>query len=294
MNGVLSFFANGGRSGPPRESRFKREDKKTQRAYGRGFGGDRDRGPRDKNDPVNEESYQKGAVIEDSDFNFTEDLKKLVGPRGSGTFLFTQHPLTQAFMAKYGLDAQDIIKLRTGVTQRGFGSKINEVFDKVTKTGNLKFSFPGMSFTPQSVIAQFKPGMTPFDRLPSTRGGIMGFVEDKFGAGPFSGIADKLAGGSPMGSAGLAMGRNLGLEGNDLNKFASVMANNRNLYNEMMTDPFMRERNLDMFIDRTQMGLPTGGGNRTPAPEPDPITAAYNPAMNPFFNQGIQPFSFFV
>jgi hypothetical protein len=293
MNGVLSFFANGGRSGPPRESRFKRIDKKTQRAYGKGFGGDRDRGPKDQNDPVNEEPYQKGAVIEDSNFNFTEDLKKLVGPQGSGTFLFTQNPRTKAFMAKYGLDDQDIIKLRMGVTQRGFGSKINEVFDKITKTGNLKFSFPGMSFTPQSVTAQFQLGMTPFDRLPSTRGGFMGGIENLFAKGAFSSLADKLAGGSPMGSAGLAMGRDLGLEGNELNKFASVMANNRNLYNEMMTDPFMRERNLNMFVDQTQRGLPTRDG-KAEEPTPDPITAAYDPSMNPYLNSGIGNFRFFT
>ena len=44
-------------------------------------------------------------------------------------------------------------------------------------------------FNAQNVISQFEKGMTPFDRLPSTRGGLMGFVENLFGAAPFSMIA---------------------------------------------------------------------------------------------------------
>ena len=117
---------------------------------------------------------------------------------------------------------------------------------------------------------------------------------DKFAAGPFSSIADKLAGGSPQGSAGLAYGKNIGLEGDRLNQFASVIANDRDLYNQMGLLDFMKQREIDELSYNTQRGLPTGGGNRTPEPTPDPITAAYNPAMNPFLNSGIGNFELFV
>jgi len=115
------------------------------------------------------------------------------------------------------------------------------------------------------------------------------FLEDKFGAGRFSSFADKLAGGSPQGAAGLAFGRDLGLEGDRLNQFASVIANDRDLYNQMALTNFMKQREIDELSYDTQRGLPTGGGNRTPAPA-DPITAAYNPADNPYGSFGIGNF----
>ena len=48
------------------------------------------------------------------------------------------------------------------------------------------------------------------------------------------------------------------------------------------------------FVEDLKKLIGPQGSGRTPEPTPDPITAAYNPAMNPFFNQGIQPFSYMV
>ena len=288
MNGIQSFVGGGGAFGKDtRSEKQKRKDREQLRQ-------DRTGGREDKPFEQQFEDLQQSNRQRAEDFNFVEDLKKLIGPAGSGTFLFTQNPRTQAFMAKYGLTPQDIIKLRTGVTQRGFQGNIRDVGAQALKNYTGGIGPLALGFNPSSVITQFKQGMTPFDRLPSTRGGLMGFVEDKFGAGPFSSIADKLAGGSPQGAAGLAFGKDIGLEGDRLNQFASVIANDRDLYNQMALTNFMKQREIDQLSFDTQRGLPTGGGNRTPAPEPDPITAAYNPGLNPFLNQGIQPFSYMV
>ena len=225
------------------------------------------------------------------DNNFVEDLKKLIGPQGSGTFLFTQNPRTQEFMEKYGLDAQDIIKLRTGVTQRGFQGNIRDVGAKALS--NLRLS--NNLFDPRAVIQQYyREGMSPKDVLPSTRGGVMGFLENAFNAGPFAGFGRMLAGGSPQGVAGLFYGNQAGLSPEQVQKLGAVSANTPNVYNQLMSTPQLMQRNIDEFSYNTQRGLPTGGGNREVKPEPDPITAAYNPGLNPFLNQGIQPFSYMV
>ena len=168
------------------------------------------------------------------DNNFVEDLKKLVGPAGSGTFLFTQNPRTQEFMKKYGLDAQDIIKLRTGVTQRGFQGNIRDVGAKALS--NLRLS--NNLFDPRAAIQQYyREGMSPKDVLPSTRGGVMGFLEDAFNAGPFAGFGRMLAGGSPQGVAGLFYGNQAGLSPEQVQKLGAVSANTPNVYNQLMSTP---------------------------------------------------------
>ena len=221
---------------------------------------------------------------------FAEDFQKLVGPAGSATFLFSGNPNAQAFMKKYGLKEGDLAKLRLSVTQRGFRDLGEGIFQDVQD----RFKLSGPMFNIQDALSQYRKGMTPFDRLPSQRSGIMGFVEDKFGAGPFSRFGDFLAGGSPMGSAALAFGKLRGLEGDQLNQFASSIANNRDLYNQMMMTPEMQRRSFEQNLINIERGLPRNSGNQVTEPEPDPITAAYNPSMNPFLNQGIQPFSFMV
>ena len=221
---------------------------------------------------------------------FAKDFQKLIGPAGSATFLFSGNPNARAFMEKYGLKEGDLAKLRLSVTQRGFRGLGEEVFSDVQE----RFPNMGSLFNVQDALSKFKVGMTPFDRIPSQRGGIMGFLEDKFGTGPFSKIGDFLAGGSPMGSAGLAFGKKQELEGNQLNQFASSIANNRDLYNQMMMTPEMQKRSFEQNLINIERGLPRNSGNQVTEPEPDPITIAYNPAMNPFLNQGIQPFSYMV
>ena len=142
--------------------------------------------------------------------------------------------------------------------------------------------------------------MSPKDVIPSTRAGFMGDVENLFNKGPFAGIARFLAGSTPQGGAGLFYGNQLNPEGDRLftreqaQQLGAVSANFPDVYNQLMQTPQLMQRGIDEFSYSTQRGLPTGGGNRDVKQEPDPITATYNPAMNPFFNQGIQPFSYMV
>ena len=221
---------------------------------------------------------------------FNKDFQELIGPAGGGTFLFTGNRKAQEFMQKYGLTPQQLINLRLSVTQPGFRELGMKVFEDVQK----RYKPSQSMFNIQNALSQFQTGMSPFDRLPSARTGIMGGIEDLFAKSPFSGIADFLSGGSPMGSAGLAYGRTQDLSGDRLNQFASVIANDRDLYNQMMMTPEMQKRAFEQNLINVERGLPRGGGNQVTKPEPDPITAAYNPSLNPFFNSGIQPFSYMV
>ena len=234
------------------------------------------------------DSEQRRNVGKNIDFN--KDFQELIGPAGSGSFLFSGNRKAQEFMRKYGLSKQDLINLRLSVTQPGFRGLGMKVFEDVQK----RFKPSQSMFNLQNALQQFQTGMSPFDRLPSARGGIMGGIEDLFAKSPFSGIADFLSGGSPMGSDGLAYGRTQGLSGDKLNQFASVIANDRDLYNQMMMTPEMQKRAFEQNLINVERGLPRGGGNQVTKPEPDPITAAYNPGLNPFLNQGIQPFSYMV
>ena len=236
------------------------------------------------------QEYQQDLVKEN---NFVDDLKKLIAPSGQ-TYLFTQHPGTQAFMKKYGLNEQDIIKLRLGATERGFQGYIRDVGAKAI--ANLRLS--NNLFDPRAAIRDFyEKGMSPMDRLPSTRGGIMGFVEDKFGAGPFSKLGDFLAGGSPRGVAGIYyLNQQLDSQGNKLfspeqaQQLGAVSANIPSVYNQLMATPELLQRGINEFSYSTQKGLPTRN-NQEPQPAPaDPITAAYNPAFNPYGSFGIGNF----
>ena len=291
MNGIQSFVGGGGAFG--KDTRSKKQKQRDREQLRK----DRTGGRPDKSNKQQFEDLQQSNRERAQNFTFADDLKKLAGPTGSGSFLFTQNPATQAFMQKYGLSPQDIINLRLGVTQRGFQGNIRNVGAKALQNYTGGIGPLALGFNPQNVISQFKEGMTPFDRLPSDRGGLMGFIEDKLGAGPFSSFADRLAGGSPQGAAGLAFGKNIGLEGDRLNQFASVIANDRDLYNQMGLSNFMKQREIDQFSFDRQRGLPRGA-SRAPESEPDPITAAYtpsyNPGLNPFLQQGIQPFNYMV
>jgi hypothetical protein len=299
MNGILTFFANGGRSGPPRESRFKRIDKKTKREYGEGFAGGSGGGGGQNDDQNNDQNNDQnkplasasGAQSGGIENNFIEDLKKLAGPQGSGTFLFTSNPNTKAFMNKYGLDTQDIINLRLGFTQRGFQGNITDAFKKAQS--NLNF---GMK-TPNFFINRYKdlydPDYAIGDRFSTATTGLGKFLEPLGGMGFFGGIRN-LAG-SDQAQRGMNFARNvLGLKGDDIQKFGATVANQPNLFNSMMMQPEMQRYEVQQLADRTFKGLPTRGGNKTPEPTPDPITAAYDPSMNPFLNSGIGNFRFFT
>ena len=170
MNGIQGFYVGG---------RTEIGTEKQKKSTGAG-GYDKTIRERQK-DNNKEKQFQKqrlekqGQTLQDN--NFVEDLKQLIGPQGSGTFLFTSNPRTKAFMDKYGLDTQDIIDLRLGATQRGFQGNIRKVGEKAL--GNLRLS--NNLFDPRAAIQQYyREGMSPKDVLPSTRGGVMGFLENRF------------------------------------------------------------------------------------------------------------------
>lgn len=302
MNGIQGFYIGGSAdnrlkaaSSMPRTS-FSQNQK--VRDLGQKFRERRDKGNqntqqqimRDMRENFKDErrDYNQQLAKEN---NFVDDLKKLIAPSGQ-TYLFTQHPGTQAFMKKYGLDAQDIIKLRTGVTQRGFQGNIRDVGAKAI--GNLRLD----TFDPQAAIRDFyQKGMSPMDRLPSTRSGIMGFIEDKFAAGPFSKLGDFLAGGSPQGVAGMYyLNQQLDPQGNRLfspeqaQQLGAVSANIPSVYNQLMATPELLQRGINEFSYSTQKGLPRRNNQEPQPAAADPITAAYNPADNPYGSFGIGNF----
>ena len=182
--------------------------------------------------------------------DFIDDLK---GAAQEG--LFTTGNKTKAFMAKYGLSPSDIIDLRTGINT-GLGkfittddqSRLNKNILQAL-VGDLQAEGILRNFGPASGKIQkiagdiFEPGMTKYDRQPLT--GIPSLSPlINLGMRGF----DLLAGGSPQGMRGIFYGRNvLGLEGEDLNNFAASVANDSNLYNQMMTTPEMQNYQLNEF-----------------------------------------------
>jgi len=182
--------------------------------------------------------------------DFIEDLK---GAAQEG--LFTGGTKTKNLMAKYGLDASDIVKLRTGINT-GLGTFISSsdkdligknileaIAGDLIRQGKIRSSGPGGEFLQNIATDTFKEGMTKFDRPPMT--GIFSMLP---GAQLFSRGLDFIAGGSPQGVRGLFYGRNvLGLTGEELDNFAASVANNPNLFNQMMSTPEMQKYQLDEF-----------------------------------------------
>jgi len=182
--------------------------------------------------------------------DFVEDLK---GAAQEG--LFTGGTKTKNLMAKYGLDASDIVKLRTGINT-GLGTFISSsdkdligknileaIAGDLIRQGKIRSSGPGSEFLQNIATDTFKEGMTKFDRPPMT--GIFSMLP---GAQLFSRGLDFIAGGSPQGVRGLFYGRNvLGLTGEELDNFAASVANNPNLFNQMMSTPEMQKYQLDEF-----------------------------------------------
>ena len=284
MNGIQGFYIGGGITKDSDARKSLQQAQKKFATQRKNFDRDNANKNRQTREDFIRDSTDRRNIQRQNEF--AEDFQKLVGPAGSATFLFSGNPNAKAFMKKYGLREGDLAKLRLSVTQRGFRDLGEGIFQGVQD----RFKLSGPMFNIQDALSQYQKGMTPFDRLPSQRTGIMGFIEDKFGAGPFSKFGDFLAGGSPMGSAALAYGRLKDLEGDQLNQFASAIANNRDLYNQMMMTPEMQKRSFEQNLINIERGIPKSN-NREPQPvAADPITAAYNPADNPYGSFGIGNF----
>jgi hypothetical protein len=189
--------------------------------------------------------------------------------------LFTGGTKTKAFMAKYGLSDTDIAKLRTGIDQ-GLGTRIggkggNILTDYagldgiLRDRGTIKDFYESPDFLQQRSSEIFEPGMTKYDRDPIT--GLMALS-------PVANIGlrglDAIAGGSPRGLRGLVYARDvLGLTGEDLDNFAATVANDRNLYNQIMSTPEMQKYQLDEFRAET---VKQARANRDGRGDPNPIS----------------------
>ena len=190
--------------------------------------------------------------------DFIDDLKDAYK---SG--LFTGGTKTKAFMDKYNLDASDIVKLRVGIDQ-GLGTVISssdrnkiggnvlsDLVGDLRAEGILRTSGPGAEFLKQRASEIYEPGMSRFDKLPiyeNPEGIFQTAANFTNQYNPILRGFDLLAGGSSQGMRGLYYGRNvLGLEGEDLDNFAASVANDRNLYNQMMNAPQMQDYQLNEF-----------------------------------------------
>ena len=146
MNGIQSFVGGGGAFGQDvRDKKQKEIDRKQLQK-------DRTGGRGDKSNKEQFEDLQQSNRNRAENFNFAEDLKKLAGPQGSGTFLFTSNPNTKAFMDKYGLDTQDIIDLRLGAGTLAFSNVTAEhaSFDMWFDSPNLSSIYEKLIILPES------------------------------------------------------------------------------------------------------------------------------------------------
>ena len=196
--------------------------------------------------------------------------------------LFTGGNKTKDLMFKYGLSSDQIRDLRVGIDQ-GLGTRIgdggNILSDILKDRQYILAEYSGNYAADQDDIRSsarniYEPGMSRFDKLPiyeNPEGIFQTAANFTNQYNPILRGFDFLAGGSSQGMRGLYYGRNeLGLEGEELNNFAASVANDRDLYNQMMTTPTMKEYELNEFraeANKNAMAQRRGG-------DPDPISGS--------------------
>jgi len=303
MQGIQGFYigGNSGKGGGGMPSKSFSQNQKV-RDIGQRFRERRDSGGNQNNQggggSSNKEIAEKfnvtkpGEAYRDTGGTAQDFQKDLAKAAQFG--LFTQHPFTKELMRKYNLDTQDVINLRLGTGSGGVGradpSKLYNkyatnpsqlgVFQKVLGSGMIPMALGPGNIGPGGISA-FREGMSVYDR-PAPQG-----FKDQLAA-LLGARFDKIAGGSPYGIAALDYGRNvLGYEGDQLNKFASSVANDRNLYNQMMTQPYSIDKQFQqMMYGYQQANRPEGRGDEPKVSEPTPV-AGYQPVLNPYLpNQG--------
>ncbi len=293
MNGIQYFVGGGGAYGQDKRSNYQKQKDAADLARntrnnnkGGGNRGDNNTNrsyvPPKKDEEENKNFIQKffdkgkpENVITGDDF--ASDLKK------ASKYLYTQHPYAKELMAKYNLDNQDIIDLRIGMTQRGFGDKIRGVFEKPGGPRDMMMQnytrVPGFKqFGQDQVMAGFEEGMTSSDYVNPDLNPITASMSRM----PFLKGVNAFFG-SPMGQRGTYFGREeLGLEGDALERYAASIANNPELYNQMMATPRMQDYDFNEFIYGVRRDLPPprGGIENLPAAEPGFDFITDNPYLN--------------
>ena len=235
---------------------------------------------------------------------FVKDLKDAYR---SG--LFTGGTKTKALMDKYNLNSDDIVKLRTGIDQglgirmgTGSGNVLKDVVRDLRNEGILSYSdTQGQALYDKSQDI-FQPGMTKYDREPMT--GILGMA-------PLInlGVAgmDLIAGGSDRGLKGIYYGKKKGLTGDELENFAAAVANDEELFRQMMTTDEMQDYQIEKFrtdtfkesmdkrrkdgdpdpISNTQTSEETDEGTSTTAPGSETFTPQQQQNFFTFFDPSI-------
>ena len=197
---------------------------------------------------------------------FVKDLKDAYK---SG--LFTGGTKTKALMDKYNLDSDDIVKLRTGIDQglgirmgTGSGNVLKDVVSDLRNEGILSYSDTRGQALYDKALDIFQPGMTKYDREPMT--GILGMA-------PLVNLGitgmDLIAGGSDRGLKGIYYGKKKGLTGDELENFAAAVANDEELFRQMMTTDEMQDYQIEKFRTDT---IKEAMDKRRKDGDPDPIS----------------------
>ena len=230
---------------------------------------------------------------------FVKDLKDAYK---SG--LFTGGTKTKAFMDKYNLDPSDIVKLRTGIDQglgirmgTGSGNVLKDVVRDLRNEGILSYAETQGQALYDKAQDIFQPGMTKYDREPMT--GILGMA-------PLInlGVAgmDLIAGGSDRGLKGIYYGKKKGLTGDELENFAAAVANDEELFRQMMTTKEMQDYEIEKFrtdtikeaMDkRRKDGDPDPISGTQPGEDDDEGTSTTDPGSQPFATPTQNLFTFF-
>jgi len=211
--------------------------------------------------------------------NFASDLQK------SSQYLYSQHPYAQALKEKYNLDDQDIINLRLGVSERGMQNKISDVYNEKVRPGVLA-RMGNSSFGPEYAMQFFEKGMKPSDTYnPFEKGTFSSGMYNNVMNMPFMAGVNALFG-SDRGQAGMKYGSEVfGFEGEKLKNFAGAVANNPNLYDQMMNTPTMSDYKFDQYVYNVGRDVNRETNNNSggimPIVEPAPYDFVRD---NPFFN----------
>lgn len=175
--------------------------------------------------------------------------------------LFTGGTKTKAFMDKYNLDASDIVKLRTGIDQ-GLGTVISssdrskiggnvlsDLVGDLRAEGILRTSGPGAEFLQQRAGEIYEPGMKKSNIFLPYEDPQNIFQKGANLATQFNPAVNILSGifGSGPAQQATYYGNLKGLEGEELDNFAAAVANDRNLYNQLMSTPEMQDYQLNEF-----------------------------------------------
>ena len=206
--------------------------------------------------------------------DFLDDLKEAYKAG-----LFSSGTKGKAFMDKYNLKPGELGKLRSSIDM-GLGSRIGDggnvltdIVKDLRQEGILRTSGPGAEFLQQRAGDIYEPGMKKSNMFLPYEDPQNIFQKGANLATQFNPFLNVVSGifGSSAGMRGDYYGREvLGLEGEELNNFAASVANDRNLYNQMMATPKMQEYELNEFraeANKNAMAQRRGG-------DPDPISGS--------------------